>query len=722
MMSHISFFCRQLIICMCFCLCCTDNIHALSADSVMQTLNIGTLSRDYKSVSDGKSAFLLSGKSMYETGCINGSFFDDVYAHVEHGIWCHPVKLISSIDCSIIEEDKGVWSLNKAVNFKYNFYSAEFEFENDGLKVLRRDVVAENHPALCTTFSIENRSNAERLLTLRFVVCMDIRPSQRCVGLNQYKCNTTILRENQAVIAYNEVGAVMIGNGKTSGFRQVADSLVELEYKLSVPSGKTVTSFPLLIVGDNKGDVVGVRRTYHELVGRYDDIYAEKSHYYNRQLFDGVRLDCSDYRLTDAFYCAKANVLLNICNHSPYIKRPFVRAGVPVYPRLFGTDFCFSVRGLLASCFEDIVKETLLLMAAYTKEHMRAPHEISSDGILLGWDHIQVSPQWIAACLDYYVWSHDLSFLEEVYPLCTDLLKDILSGADSDKDGFIEGHGLMEESEFKADWEELSAASYTYTALKAVSIMADIMHDIAAPSYKDKVAEYRKHFNDVWWNDEESVWNCAFTENNEPRPYNFWSVAFPQSAGVASGEKGLAAMNMIEKYWVNSSWGMVGRFRRNTDQTNEGVGLVHNNLCSVAAFKYGKGELGWNLLQLTTKGVFDLENTCLGLFPECQPGLCSNISQLWSYSTFLESVLTGLAGISPDEETGVIEISPFFPATLSYLHVENIRVGDNVLSMKWKRTSSGRIRLDVWYTGDVGNIMFPDKLKRMADCRIHKSA
>lgn len=197
---------------------------------------------------------------------------------------------------------------------------------------------------------------------------------------------------------------------------------------------------------------------------------------------------------------------------------------------------------------------------------------------------------------------------------------------------------------------------------------------------------------------------------------------FPQSAGVASGEKGLAAMNMIEKYWVNSSWGMVGRFRRNTDQTNEGVGLVHNNLCSVAAFKYGKGELGWNLLQLTTKGVFDLENTCLGLFPECQPGLCSNISQLWSYSTFLESVLTGLAGISPDEETGVIEISPFFPATLSYLHVENIRVGDNVLSMKWKRTSSGRIRLDVWYTGGADNIMFPDKLKRMAHCRIHKSA
>ena len=86
MMSHISFFCRQLIICMCFCLCYTDNIHALSADSVMQTLNIGTLSRDYKSVSDGKSAFLLSGKSMYETGCINGSFFDDVYAHVEHGV------------------------------------------------------------------------------------------------------------------------------------------------------------------------------------------------------------------------------------------------------------------------------------------------------------------------------------------------------------------------------------------------------------------------------------------------------------------------------------------------------------------------------------------------------------------------------------------------------------------------------------------------------------
>lgn len=678
-------------------------------DSVLQQLQFGEIAFTPPQHSPGETIFLLSGQKMYEVACIDGSypFNNDLWS--EQGIWCHPMKLLSAI-CFSIAEGPGSWEPLHAKEFTYSFHAANFAFETNNLHITREDVVAEREPALSTTFTFDNRSSRERTLTFRVDLHVDLRPSVRCTGLKT--TSTFIQLDGKTLTASNENGSFAFGNGEIPHAFSKKDSVATLEYRITVP-GNGSTRFPLLLTGANQGKQDAAKKLFRKLISQTGQIKQEKEAFYTKKVFrEGTKFDCSDKRLTDAFYCAKANVLLNRCDHTPYVEHPFIRAGVPTYPRLFGTDFCFSAYGLLESGFAGTVRSTLLNMAAYSRMHLRSPHEISSDGTLLGWDHIQVTPQFIAACGDYYAWTSDSTFLKEAYPLCRTLLDDIQTNADSDKDLFIEGHGLMEESEFKGNWEELSSSAYLYPALTALAFMADKYGDKGKTAeYRQKAVSYKHAFNSCWWNEKENIWYCAFSEDGKGKPYNFWSVLFPQKARVAESEKGRIAMVRIENEWTNDTWGMVGRLQPERDQRNDGVGIVHNNLCATTAFDYGKEELGWKLLQLTTKGVFGLPHACLGLFPECQPGLCSNISQLWSYATFLESLLHGLAGISIDHTDGSIHIAPSFPGALTSLAVEDMQIGSEKLSMVWEKGRKGKIFVTIRFSGDPKQIKYPKKQK-----------
>lgn len=691
---------------------CIGHANGAARDSVPQRLQFGQMDIAAQSPSPGETAYLLSGEKMYEVACIDGTYPRGNEPWNEQGIWCHPVKLASAIGCSIIENDRE-WELTHADEFTYRFHSAECTFKGNGLHVARENTVAEKQPVLLTTLAITNRLAQERTLTLRFTLHIDLRPSWRCAELK--RSPVRIAHEGNTLTARCASGSLVAGNAEKPQDVRVNDSIAVLEYRATV-SPKGTTRFSFLLAGENQGNLHAAQEAFRQWAAHPEALRKGKQARYTQAVFDeGTTFDCSDRRLTDAFYCAKANVLLNTCHHAPYVEHPFIRAGVPTYPRLFGTDFCFSLCGLLSSGFSSTARSTLLNMAAYAQMHLRGPHEVSSDGKLLGWDHIQVTPQLVAACADYYAWTGDAAFLKETYPLCRVLIDDVLANADNDKDGFIEGHGLMEESEFKGNWEELSASAYLYAAFNALAFMAHENGDKqSATAYKRKAAAYRTSFNRQWWNEDESMWYCAFSENGEGKAYDFWSVVFPQRTGVALPDKAQMAMNRIERDWVNDTWGMVGRFQPERNQDNDGVGIVHNNLCATAAFACGKDKLGWKLLQLAAQCAFDLPHSCLGLFPECQPGLCSNISQLWSYSTFMESVLCGLAGISTDPADGSIRIAPAFPPGLSHLSVENMEIQGERLSLRWSRAENGKINVKATFSGDLKQIKRPKFAKNVS--------
>ncbi len=690
----------------------------LSAKGV-QRLSWGRMIRTGSVQEMGKTAFVLAGKKLYEVGWMSGTYPKNDEAYIERGIWAHPFKLLNSINFSVTD-GTGEWLLSDAQEFDYHFCSADWTFKREDMKVERQDFVPEDEIACFSKIKIHNLLPTERKVVLRLSADIHIAPSARTAALKDSPDKIAV--ENGVVVANDSLGSVVVGADKVLKRSRVVDSIADLDYELILPPNGTNEILFLLTGAHTTPENERAAYALHKkLLPDYQVLLEAKQKYYDEMVFDGVQFACSEDKITDAFYAAKANALLNIKDNRPYFKAPFIGAGIPVYPRLFGTDFCFSTPGLMAAGFNDIVRNTLINVMKYTEENWRAPHEVASDGVLLGWDHIQVSPQLVTACWEHFLWTRDTAFLRETYPLCAKLIQEVAENADSDQDGFLEGHGLMEESEFKGDWEELSAAAYLYPAWRNLGMMAKVFGDKKKEKdYLRRAEQHKELFNKQWWNAKENIWACAMDKENSPKMYNFWSVVFPLKAKIADEENSEKAIKNIGENWVNDQWGMVGRYWPERDMSQEGVGLVHNNICATAAFDYGETELGWKLIGLTAKGVFDLQNSLLGLFPECQPHLCTNITQLWSYAPFMESLLKGFMGINPG--VNGIHIRPAFPEDISFARLKQMRIGKEWLSLEWERNQEGNIDVRIAYTGKLNQIhvQIPKELKGKIQTRVEK--
>lgn len=632
--------------------------------------------------------FFLAGRSLYEIGWMDGSFPAQGNETEERGIWSHPIKLLNGFTFSLSEKDQCTWILTDANEFESEFYSARFSFSRYHLSVIREDFVAENDKALFIKLKIKNDLPTDRILKLEFSGKVDIRPSWRTQTLRDGK--DSIYYKNGQICASDFSGVLMMGSAIHPSANYIRQDTAALIYNLSLPAGSS-TEIPFLIIGEYSAiskSAETLQDRYNKLISCYSTEKEKKRKEYIQSINEGVRFDCSQKEITDAFYCAKANILMNIKDERPFYRDLFLGAGVPVYPRLFGTDFCFSIAGCLSGGFKDIAKRTLNNLLHYTEKNLRGPHEISSDGILLGWDHIQVSPQLVNAVWEYFSWTQDSSFLAEAYPLCKQMMQDIIKDLNEEKGLYIPGHGLMEEAEFKSNWVELTTAAYTFPALNCLSKMATVMQDGTEPErFSTLASAYQKRFNTDWWDDSHAIWVSALSVDGEKIHSYFWNVVFPQKTNLAQGRNGQEAFKSIRKYWVNDLWGMVGKYNKGADISHDGVGIVHNNICATAAFQYGQTDLGWKLIRLSAQAPLSLKDSPLGLFPECQPHGCSNISQLWSYATFIESVVKGLVGIQTGNPESPVEMYLQIPDDLDHLSIEGVKIGNDSFSLNWKKTA-----------------------------------
>ncbi|GHV30439.1 hypothetical protein FACS1894177_03010 [Bacteroidia bacterium] len=671
------------------------NVILFSQQEGTQRLKFGSIDKNVSVPAMNQTSFFLSGKKMYEIGLMNGSFSEDDDRTVERGIWCHPMKLLDGFGFQLSENGYENWMLTDANTIDHNFYSAKLFFAKNNLSVTREDFVVEEEQALFSAIRIENTTSVQREITLSFSSKINVRPSWRAESIKDEK--DSIFYSEGLIIAFDNQGALTMGSKQKPSAFSIEGNNITLTYSLELPTNSNVEIL-FLIAGDNRsmGNYSSAYNTFNRLSNNYASIKKEKRLYYEKAILQGVNFKCSDEKITDAFYCAKANMVMNTRDAKPFYNDMYFAAGVPVYPRLFGTDFCFSAAGTISAGFDTITRSTLNNILDYTKQHLRGPHEIGSDGKLLGWDHVQVGPQFVAASWEYYAWTKDREYLELAYPVCKQMIEDLFKTADDDHDLYIQGHGLMEEQEFQGDWEELTTSAYMYPALECLSNMAALLNEPeVARQYKNKATIYKKNFNRDWWDDKKKIWPSALSNNNKKEFGNFWSVAFPQKTKLANDKHGQIAMNYISDHWINNTWGMVGKYTPGEDITNAGVGVVHNNICATAAFNYGHTNLGWKLIKLAAKAPFDLPHFQLGLFPECQPHGCSNISQLWSYAPFIESILQGLIGINSVGLEDRVEIFCHIPDDLEYLSTDNIMIGDQNLSISWEKQQGNKIAFKI---------------------------
>ena len=630
---------------------------------------------------DEACPFLLAGSKLYEYGAMDGTFPPVGRLDGDQsGIWCHPIKIMNSFAFEIMEEGQNPWSLaGSPSQFVHEFASCKFGFNRNGLKVTRHDFVPEDEPALFSILTLRNDTDRARTLRVQFSGVVNIRPSY-----------ASDLPNGRDVVGYRDgmVGAydsempdqwgVVFGSERSPSSHRIAGNRGILRYSLDLPARGEVTS-RFLIVGEHAAGEEEARRRFKSLSRQATESLAQKEKLYRDRILGGVKFDCSDKAVTDAFYCAKANVMMSVMDLRPNYKAPFLAAGFPIYTWLFGCDSLYSTPGVVAGGFDEAARGTLECLLYYAQQKKQGAHEVASNGRLLGWDHIQETPQLVLACWQHFKWTGDMEFLKKAYPVCRDSIAHVLATADRDHDGYLEGPGLMEQSGMGP--ERISSVCYLYAGYESLANMAEVLQRKGDPEeYRRRASALKKRFNTDWWNSREKMWACSLRTDHAQTMDNFWAVAFPQEVGIADLDKALVALDRIENEWVNDKWGFVAQWKPSI--ADEGVGVVHNNILAKTAFRYGRADLGWKLIQLSVKAPRG--ERMLGAFDETMPG-GGDLMQLWSFGPFLEAVIGGLAGVHPTASKHTVEIYPHVPAALEHFRLHGLEVGEHRLDLEWRR-------------------------------------
>jgi hypothetical protein len=372
---------------------------------------------------------------------------------------------------------------------------------------------------------------------------------------------------------------------------------------------------------------------------------------------------------------------------------PYLLAGLPEYPQLFGCDTEYSVPGATAAGFGPLARSTLEALAAYGQcGCARIPHEITTNGRVFNPGNTQETPQFAVACWDYLRWSGDLPFVRRIYPLCVEGLEHFgwtLAGR-----GFPPGDGVVERlgmGECKLD-----SVCYLHQALVALRELALALgHDADAHEFAAHATRLAERFEHDWWLVDEGMYADSLHLDGRPRFDGHWTVAIPLQTGLARADRARRSLARIETEWVNE-WGLV-----HTRGAEPRVWTLPTGLLALAAFRYQRPELGVHLLR--NIGLTAQHGT-LGALKELIPiGLC--FIQLWSAGLYAQGIVEGLFGVSPLAHLHTVEIAPQLPPGWRSARLRGLPIGSHRVNLHAEPGAleiehiSGPVPLTVRYAG-----------------------
>jgi hypothetical protein len=654
-----------------------------------QTLSFDDI--ELEKTDDMSTLFFLSGKKMYEIGAMSGDF-PSIGWHIGGemgGVWAHPMKVLDGFYFEV-EDDEGIWLLTDCRDFSHGFAYADFHFEHGDLVIDRRDFVVEDEAALFSLITIKNVAEEAIRATLRFIADIDLRPNWYST---LHHGRDEVAYQDGKIMGYDAVAdrwGVVFGADMAPEGHEIAGDRGVLEYPFFLGAGEE-KEIRFLIVAEHEEGLENAVARFDPLMEQCDELLTEKIDFYWRKVFGGVRFSCSDPLFQRAYYCAKANLVVLSADLSPYIGR-YLFAGVPEYVQLFGCDTAYSVPGLVSTGFDDEALHALKNLAEVgERQEGRIPHEISTSGNIYNKGNVQETPQFTSACWEYFRFTGDMSFLEEIYPLCKEGIFDhVLVLRDRDKDHYPEGGGMVERSGMGP--EKLDSACYLYKGILDLSQMAAALNKgEEAAQYTDLAEEIRENFKKDWWIEAEGMFADSLGRDDSQRLDDHWIVAVPMEVGIADREKGLQALERIEQEWVNE-WGLV-----HTKGLEERVWTLPTGVLAQAEFNYGHVDMGTRLIKDIARTI---EHGMLGAFSELIPQ-GGDFMQLWSAAIFLSGITEGIFGLEPLAHQHRLVLSPQLPKGWEFARLEGVEAGLHTINIALEREGDGGYRVMIDHQGKM---------------------
>lgn len=675
--------------------------------------------------------YLTAGDKAYVIGTQNG-LFPDMGGHVPGemgGVWTHPVKLADGYWMKISEgeEDEGLWLMDADEYITYP-YGSEFRYDKlNDLQVRRFQFVPDREKGVIIDYTIRNTSSKARDIILDFVLKTDLSPvwfSQEN-GISDYPDQLHWDNDHDLfsvsdsfhkwymawgtdnpVLSYEEdceEPVETLGTGKSG--------LIRTAVKVA-PGEEQVVTFA--IGGSISGNADAIS-TSQRLLKHKNKMLSEKQNSIVT-LLNVSKVSLPDKKLEIAYNWVRINTRWLEMDLDGYGR--FLGAGAVEYPWLFGCDNSYALQGVLATGDFELAKSTLAMLKDVSEKENgngRIIHEMSTNGYIYNKGNTQETAHFIIAAWKTFLWTGDLSFLQDLYPYIKKGIRWLTVDMDTNGNLFPEGYGIMEVHGLNA--ELIDVAVYTQQALEVTSLMADLFKEAdLSKEYAAKAEMLKDKINTGFWNQKEGIY-CDFFGTKEQaisvakgainqlrrgspasnddniRFYETlmadfselpdkiqqgwftnknWVINTPMETAIAPFDKAIRSLDKIR----NEHCGEYGPYLSAVEKRR--MMTISTGVQAVSEAQYGRiDECLWYMDKIAST----LSMTLPGSINEMMPDYGCPV-QAWTIYGIAVPLIGHVFGISPDAYNKKVLISPSLPASWSEIKLENQRVGSNIYDIR----------------------------------------
>jgi hypothetical protein len=620
-----------------------------------------------------------------------------------------------------------------------------FTWDQEQLEINRTQFVPDGTEGMVVEFQITNHSEQAKEIIFSFTGMMDLRPTWLGDRTNMVDAEDEVsFDDDLSVVIANDKNnpwyCVFGSSKKATKYSAESDNCpridrkglgknATLSYSLTVKANAEIT-IPVFIAGSYQSET-SARSTFDLLKSNGHEKLVEKINRY-KEIDNTAHLTIPDKNIGQMYAWLKYNIDWLVRNVPE--QGIGLSAGLPDYPWWFGTDATYSLQGALATGNFGVAKNTILLLhkiSQQTNTNGRIIHEVSTNGSVYNPGNVNETAQFITLINTYYSWTGDKELITQLFPDVKKGMQWLLKEKDPDGNHYPNGSGMMEIPGLESELEMIDVAVYTQQALASAAALALVVGEKAtAAEYQTLADELKNRINNDWWQPTENSfgdfrgtvanatpilaaaivrcdtlgksWAVAELKKTQKLMrtlpsgktlphviYHNWVVNTPMETGVADADKAQAALKKAKTY--ENPFGV---FVTGIDRTEEPDSIVLKSrkkifsytgavmtlptgVQAVAAARYGSQE---DALEYITKLSRSFSFALPGSMYEVSPDF-GMMTQAWNSYGVAVPIINYFFGIHPAAAEKTITLSPRMPLQWKEATVENVKVGDNALSL-----------------------------------------
>ncbi len=506
----------------------------------------------------------------------------------------------------------------------------------------------------------------------------------------------------------------------------LSDTPNEFKIEISKPATMNGKYIPIVLAG-GKGKRDDVISLYQRLAAAPQSYYQRTVEYFRALRRDSLRLRTPSREIDASFEWDKT-ALDNLFVDNPALGLGMTAGlglsgtgGRPGFGWFFGGDACINSFALNGAGMTGRSRAALAFLRKFQRADGKMVHEISQSAGLIDWFrdygyayiHADTTPFYLVAAWDYWRWSGDRAFVQEIFPSLKKAFQWCL-GTDKNGDGLMDnrqaGLGALEYGALTEIESDVYLAAVWVRGALAMAELARSQGELkleeqARRAYERSLKAFRSRF----WNEALGIYvyafNAAGEQVREITPMNAPALWWE----IGEWEPSRRCLERMCAADVTCDWGV--RILSSSSRFYEPLGYNYGaawpfsgGWLAAALFRHHMPQQAYRILSANVSHTFDNQ---LGAVSE----LFSGSRNLWpqegvshqgfSSTGVLLPLARGLFGLDADVPAKTLFFSPHFPADWTEAAVESWPLAGGNLALNWKRQRD-RLQLEINSHGLAG--------------------